>query len=190
MLASGTWPPVNDVFDRRVPTGRSLAVILMAFCQGIAVFGVIVGLLAIFLGPSRDSGYGSLAAAPSITGALIGLVLIVRRWRSADRSIAATAALYLLGIAVLGFVVAMLGYFTDAAGTGGLVDWPFVPLGLLAGTSALAIGGTGVAGIKAMRGADEAASRIIVQSEISRTAIFELAGIGACVVAILLIVVR
>ena len=49
LISTGTWPPDGAPVSRQVPTGRSLAIILMAFCMGVAVLGTVVGLLAIFV---------------------------------------------------------------------------------------------------------------------------------------------
>lgn len=190
LLVSGTWRSVAGTADQVARRARGLALILMAFGQGIAVMGVVVGLLDIFLGPTRNPSDGLLAAVPAVAGSLIGLGLIVRHLPSGDRQFSAIAALYVVALAVLAIVVALLGYFIDETGTGNLADWPFAILGLISGTSAMAIGWTAASRIRAMQGADEATAKSITAAAISRAAIFQAAAVASSVVAIALIIIR
>jgi F0F1-type ATP synthase membrane subunit c/vacuolar-type H+-ATPase subunit K len=190
MIATGTWPADGAPVSRQVPSQRSLAIIFMAFSMSIAVIGTVVGLLAIFVaGAVTDATYGLLAAGPAVVGGLIGLVLIARHRRVGDSAISALAAMYVLGAAVLGCVVALMALVVVEEPTKSLTDWPFVILGLVSGASALAIGATGATAVRAMRGADEQTAKAIMSAQISRIGIFQIAYVAAGLIAILLIVV-
>ncbi len=189
LIATGTWPSDGAPVSRSVPNQRGLAVILMAFCQGVGVLGVVVGLLAIFVaGSMADPAYGLLAAGPAVVGGLIGLALVIRHWRSGNPEISSLVALFIVGIVVLGIVVAMLTVLIVPEPTKILSDWPFVVLGLINGSAALAIGATGAGGVAALRGVDELTARTIGNAQVSRCLPFQIAYIGASAAAVLLIV--
>jgi F0F1-type ATP synthase membrane subunit c/vacuolar-type H+-ATPase subunit K len=188
LLVSGTWRPVDEPVDRRVPTGRSLAIILMAFCESFAILGVIAGLLAILVVKAVHPGDGIFAAALGILGTVIGLGLVASQRRMADPVMSMIAGSYIAGVGVLGIVVAVLANVIVESGTRSLTEWPFVITGLISGASALAIGVIGGPAIQSMQGADPATSKAIVNAQIFRCLPFQVAGIGASVVAILLMV--
>ncbi len=189
LIAEATWPPDGAPVGRRVPTGRSLAFILIAFCVGVATLGTVVGLLAVFeAGAVTDTAFGLLAAGPAVGGGLIGLVLVARHWRAGDPRISAFAAVNVLGVAVLGCVVALMALFVVEEAPKDLTDWPFAILGLVSATSALAIGVTGASAVRALRGVDEHTAKAIASAEISRCALLQVAFVGASAAAIVLIV--
>jgi hypothetical protein len=189
LIAAASWPADEPAGGHQAASARGLAVILMAFCLGIAVLGTVVGLLAIFVaGAVTDTADGLFAAGPAVVGALIGLALIARHWRVADRGTAAFAAVYVFAIANLGCVVALLGVFVVEPAAKSLADWPFVILGFVSGATALAFGATGATAVRSMQGADESAAKAIVAAQISRSALLQIVFTTAGVVAVLLIV--
>ena len=188
LISTGTWPPVGEPVGRQVQTGRGLAFILMAFSLGVAALGTVVGLLAILVAGDVDPADGSLAAGPAVADGIIGMVLVVRHRRIGDPSVTTLAAVYVLGIANLGIVVALLALFIVEEPTKSLTDWPFVILGLISGVSALAIGATGASAVRALRVVDEQTATAIVQGQISRVVVIQVPIIGAAAVAIALIV--
>jgi hypothetical protein len=189
LIARGGLPPDDPSAKRQIPTSRSIAVILMAFCVGAATLGTIVGLLAIFVaGDVAEPSYGLLAAGPAIAGGVIGLILVARHRDQRNPSISAFAAIYILGITALGGTVALLALFIVEEATKSLTDWPFVILGLVSGGAALAIGTTGASAVRAMQGADEEKAKAVTKAVMSRVVWFQIAYLGASIVAILLIV--
>ncbi len=180
LLAAGTSRPAGTA-------SRGFAVVQIAFCQGIAVLGVVAGLLAVFAGAVPDPAGGLLAAGPAAAGAIVGLGLVVRHRHGSDAGVSTIGAMGIVGLAVLGIVVALLAFVIPVVGTTTLSDWPFIILGPVSGASALAIGVTGARALGSMTGADEETAKVIAAAQISRGALFELAAIGASVVAILLI---
>jgi F0F1-type ATP synthase membrane subunit c/vacuolar-type H+-ATPase subunit K len=187
LIASGTWPATEPT-PGRATSGRGLAIILIAFCQGGAVLGVVAGLLAIFIaGAVTRPEYGLLAAGPALVGALIGIILIARHWRVGDRLFSVVAGLYVLGLAILGSVVTLLAWLIIDVPAHRLSDWPFLILGLVSAASTLAIGVTGASAVASLRGADEQTIKRIRAAQITRSAVFELGFIGATLAAIALI---
>ncbi len=185
LVASSTVPTV--AVRRGAPSIRGLAIILMAFCEGIAVLGIVVGLLAIDSGLVQDPSSGILAAGAAIVGALVGIGLILANWGRSDRSVAVPGILFVAGLAMLGIVIAVLADVIDRIGTGSVAGWPFAVLGTASALAALAIGVTGTAAIRSMIGKDEADMKAIVAAQISRCALFQMVGVGASVIAILLV---
>lgn len=189
LISTGTWPPDEAPVSRQVPTGRTLAFILMAFSLGVGVLGTVVGLLAIFVaGDVADPANALLAAGPAVIGGIIGLALVARQWGAGDSRISTLAAVDILSVVVLGIVVALLTVFIVQQPTKDLADWPFVILGLINGASALAIGATGATAVRAMRGVDEQRGKAIVKAQISRTSLIQITFVAASAIAIALIV--
>lgn len=187
LIAAGTSREVDE--PANAAAVRGWAVILMAFAQGIAVLGVVIGLLAINSGQTLSGASGIFAAGPAVAGAFVGLGLIVRRAGESTTWVSLLASTLIIGLAVLGVVVAMLSVFIVEAGTGTLIDWPFVLLGLASGASALAIGSTGARSIPKVAAADGPSAKTVQSAELSRILPFEGIAIGCSVVAILLIFV-
>lgn len=187
LLAAATSQPTTPTIGPS--PSRSLAIISMAIAAGSGVLGVVVGLIAVVSGAVADPSTGVLAAAPAILGGVIGLGLIVRGAGSLDGAIVLYAALFLLGMATLGPVVALMATFIPGDGGTPPSDWPFVILAVAAGGSALAIGLMGARSLQALAGADESTAKAIVVRQISRSLPFQLVGIGATVIAILLLVI-
>jgi hypothetical protein len=189
LIASGTWPSDGTPTTRQVPTGRSLAIVLMAFCVGVACLGTVVGLLDIFIaGDVADPADGLLAAGPSVVGGLIGLILVGRHARAGDPTVTTLAALYVVTTASLGIVVALLALFVVEEPTKSLPDWPFVIVGLINAACALAIGATGATAVAGMLGVDEPTSSAIARAQIMRCALLQIPFVAASAVAIVLIV--
>jgi hypothetical protein len=182
LLAAGTSRPTRTA-------SRSLAIVQMAFCEGIAVLGTMVGLLAVMTGAVPDPAGGLLAAGPAAAGAIVGLGLVVRHRPDSDPGVSTMGAMFVVGLAVLGIVVALLAFLIPQVGTTTLTGWPFIILGPVSAASALAIGVTGARALGSMAGADEETAKAIAARQISRGALFQLPAIGASVVAILLILI-
>ncbi len=173
---------------RGEPSGRSLAIISIAFCEGIAVLGIVAGLLAIFMDGPVARIDETLAAALPIGGAVLGVVLIVRDRATTDRLVAIFAAAFVLGLGTLGLVVSILGTIITTDRTDMGSSWLYVVLGL---AQLVAIGGlavTSASSIRSMRGVDLVAARTILDRQILRSAMFELVGVGAFAFALLLLV--
>jgi F0F1-type ATP synthase membrane subunit c/vacuolar-type H+-ATPase subunit K len=185
LIATSTLRPVGVSTDP--PTSRSLAIILLAFVQGVAVLGVVVGLLAIFAGKVPDPASGLIAAGPAVAGAIVGLVLVVRNRRASDPKLLAIGATYIVAPAMLGVVVALLANFVVVVGAPRLLDWPFIILGATSSASALAIGVTGARTIRSTAGVNEQTRKALTSAQISRCALFQAASFGASAVAILLV---
>jgi F0F1-type ATP synthase membrane subunit c/vacuolar-type H+-ATPase subunit K len=186
-ISASTWRPVEPPV-RGEPSGRSLAIISMAFCEGMAVLGVVAGLLAIFMDVPVAPIDEALAAALPIAGAVLGVVLVVRDRAATDPKVAIFAANFILGLGVLGAVVSYLGtiiadHRVDLASPG-----PYVFLGLAQLIAIVGIAVTSASSIQAMRGADLAAAKAILARQVLRSTIFELVGVGAFVIALLFIV--
>jgi len=115
-LCASSWIPTHEPTDRRVLTGRSLALVSMAFCEGIAVLGVVVGILAVMTDGQIGLTDELLAAGPAVVGAVIGLGLVVRHRRTADPRLVPHAVVFIVGLANLGIVVALLAYILGEDG--------------------------------------------------------------------------
>jgi hypothetical protein len=189
LISTGTWPPDEAPVSRQAPTGRSLAIIFMAFSMGTAVLGTVVGLLAIFVARDvADPADGLLAAGPAVIGGIIALALVARQRGAGDPRISTLAAVYILNIVGLGTVVALLALFIVEGPARDLAGWPFVILGLINGASALATGATGATAVRAMRGVDEQTRKAIAQAQISRSGLIQIPFVAASAIAIALIV--
>jgi len=185
ILASSTTPTIE--IKRGAPSARGLAIILMAFCTGIGVLGVVIGLLAVNAGLVANPSGGVLAAGGAVVGAAIGIALIVANWSHADRSVAGPGILFAASLGALGVVVAVLASVLDDIGTGTLANWPFVILAPTSALAALAIGVTGAGALRSLAGADEATTKTIVAAQISRCALFQGVAVAATVIGIVLI---
>jgi len=89
---------------------------LAPFCQGIGTFGDVAGLLAIFV----DHAGAMVVAGPSVAGAVIGLVLVLRP-DPADHGLRGLGVAFILGLGTLGIVVGILAVMVGAgAAVGGV----------------------------------------------------------------------
>jgi hypothetical protein len=160
----------------------------MAFCQGIAVLGIVAGLLAIYLDGPVAGIDEVLAAGLPIAGVVLGLALILRARATTDRPVAIQAIGFVLGLGVLGPIVAVLATIS----ADNLVDTgfpgPYLILGLAQLGAILGIARTSAGSIQSMRGADLGAARAIMARQMVRSAIFELVGAGSAVTAIWLVI--
>ena len=188
-ISASTWRAVEPP-ARGEPSGRSLAIVSTAFCEGIAILGVVAGLLAIFMDEPVAPIDEVLAGALPIAGAVLGIVLVIRHRRTIDPLVAIQATGFILGLGGLGLVVSFLG--TIIADNGGEPGDPgfYVILALAQVIAIAGIALTSANSIQSMRGADVVATRAILARQILRSAIFELIGVGGFVIALLLIVTR
>jgi F0F1-type ATP synthase membrane subunit c/vacuolar-type H+-ATPase subunit K len=187
LIASGTWRPVAEPV-RSQPSARGLAVISMAFCEGGAVLGVVVGLIAATTGLVPDPADGVLAAGPAVAGALVGLGLILAKRRQIDPKVAEPAAAFIVGIAVLGIVVALMARYLHEPDSMSVATGPFALLGLINAASTLAMGVTSSRAVASLEGADASATTSIAKRQVSRNGVFQLGVIGSTVVALLFVV--
>jgi hypothetical protein len=160
----------------------------MAFCEGLAILGVVAGILAIYTGGPVAVSDEVLAAALPIAGAVLGLVLVARDRATTDPLVAIQATSFIIGLGVLGPVVAFLG---SMSASNRVITGNFAPYLILGLTQLLAILGialTSAGSIRSMRGADIVATRAILSRQIVRSATFELVGVGSVVIAIWLVV--
>lgn len=166
---------------------RSLVIVLAAFAEGVAVLGIVVGLLAVESGLVTDPADGIFAAGPALLGALIGLGLILVHSSTLDARTAAFCAMFTIGIGLLGVVVAALAWFIAVPGAetgGGLA---FTVLGLVSGTAAVGLGVVGTGGIRTIPDGDADALKAYQSRVIYRSTPFQVAGIAASAVAIALV---
>ena len=187
LIATGTSPEDSQHRGSRQPDGRGLAIILLAICQGEAVLGTVVGLLAIFLAGVTDPAAGVLAVVPATIGALVGLFLVVRHWRASDPTTSGLIVLYILATVVLSAVVALLALFIEGP-TIPLVDWPFSALGLVSAVATIGIGRIGMTAVPAMRDVEGADAKAIANTQLARVLPFQLSYVAANAIAIALVV--
>lgn len=187
LLLSGTYPTTEPI-DRRVPGSRSLAIVLMAFCEGIGVLGVVAGNLAVTLDGKVGANDALLAAGPAVTGALIGIAIVVRNRPTVNTALVPIATSFIVGMAMLGIVVAVLVVTLGDVGSKHPIDGPFEILGFVSVGASLAIGRTGATAIRSMEGASDEARKAISGRQIARSALFQAAGVAASAIAIALIV--
>jgi F0F1-type ATP synthase membrane subunit c/vacuolar-type H+-ATPase subunit K len=187
LIASRTFPwPTTSGPGSPV---RTLAIVLMAYVEGIAVLGVVVGQLAIFLaGVPTDAGL--LTATLAIVGAIVGIALIVLRRKAADRGITTIAVAFILGSGVLGLVIAVLALTIETPDGSSVADAPFVILGAATAAATLAIGVTGANAMRSLVGVDLPQARRIYNQQIRRCFPLQGVAIGSLFVALVLIIVR
>ena len=186
LLLSGTYPTTEPV-DRRGPSGRSPAIVLMAFSMGIGTLGVVAGLLAAMTDGDVGGTAWLLAAGPAVVGAIIGIAIIVRNQPTANEQLVPIAVSFVVGMAVLGAVVAMLALTFADVGAKHPISGPFEVLGLISLASAIGIGLTGADAVGSMNGAELATARAISARQIRRGALFQAAGVAASAVSIVII---
>jgi hypothetical protein len=173
-----------------LPISTRSAILLMAFPQGIAVLGVVVGLLAVTAGAVSNPEGGLLVGGPAVAGAIVGLGVLVRSGQDSDQRVRKMGAAYIAGLGVLGVVVASLAFTLAGSRTTSLIDWPFPILGLASGSSALAIGIIGARAIRSMIGVDDPTGKALQAAQISRLLPFEAVAVGASAIAIVLVELR
>ena len=184
LLARATWQPTATVVDA---TTRSLAYILMAFAEGVAVVGIVVGILAVNAGVVTDPAVGVLAAGPAVLGVVVGMTLVVGAAARSDPQMSFFGVLFIVPLGVLGVVVALLATFLVADAASNLVVWPFLLLAPACAASALAVGMSGGVAIRSMRGVDEPTAVAIHAEGVSRCARFVAVALVSTVIAIALI---
>lgn len=195
LLAAGFSPPPGppERVARYRLSARALLIILVAFVEGVAVVGIVVGLLAIEYGSVADPSDGLYAAIPALLGALVGLWLVLTHIDTIQTEVALICAMFIAMLAVLSIVVALLALFIvepDADGSiGQRLTLAFMALGLISGGAALAIGVTGGRAIAAMPDGDEPARRAYRAVVVRRSMPFQLTAIGASTIAIVLVIV-
>lgn len=166
---------------------RRFTIIALALPEGLAVIGVVVGLLAVFAGKVQDPTTSLLAAGPAVLGGLIALAVILRDRSEHDSRLVAIGAAYVVGLAVLGAVVAALAMLvTDVAPTP-VTDWPLVVLGPIVGLAALSIGWLAAGSIGRITAAPLAAANEAVARSFSRLFVAQMIGVAAGATAIALI---
>lgn len=189
LIVAGTFPePLTT--GRVAPPGRALAIILMAFCEGIGVLGVVIGILAVELTTTAPRGDVMLAAGPGVAGALIGLAIIFRNRPNADPRLSTLGMSFIVGLAMLGMVVAILGSIFDETPSRVSIANTFVVLGFICGAAAVVMGMIGGRAVGSIQGADASEILRIRARTISRAAILEFAAVTAIASAIVLIVTR
>ncbi len=155
---------------------RSLFVIHAAYIEGIGILGVVVGLLAITNGlPAAPI----VVAGPAVVGAGVGLGIVLARRRSLEPTTTTIGAMFIVGLAVLGIVVAILGRTLAVQRTVEVLDWPFIVGGLVAAAAALEIGRSGGIAVGNTIGADADAAALIRERQIRRCFWAELAALVA-----------
>jgi F0F1-type ATP synthase membrane subunit c/vacuolar-type H+-ATPase subunit K len=171
---------VNSERDTRV---RGLFAVQAAFINGMAILGVVVGLLAVDLGHPVG---GFLAAGPAAAGAIIGVAIALDAG-GLDRRASSLGLSFIAGLGVLGVVAGLIATLVDGPGATSVVDWPFVVLGLIGGASALGVGLTGGVALRATEGVDADAVKSIQIAQLTRCLWLLIAGDGAVGIAIALL---
>ncbi|MEO8470404.1 MAG: hypothetical protein ABI573_12150 [Chloroflexota bacterium] len=187
LLMSGTYP-TSEPIDGSVPTSRGLAIVLMAFCTGLGVLGVVVGLLAVMLAATIGPNDSLLAAVPAVAGALVGVAMIVRNRPSLNAALVPISISFIVAMAMLGVMVPVIATSLGDPGTKHPIDGPFGILGLVSLIASLAIGRTGATAVRSMNGASEEVRRSISGRQIARSGIFQATGVVVTVIAIVMIV--
>ncbi len=186
LLLSGTYPTTEPI-DRPPPTGRGLAIVMMAFSMGIGTLGAVVGLLAAMTDGDVGGTAWILAAGPAAAGAIVGIAIIVRNQPTANAQLVPIAMSFTIGMGFLGALVAMLALTFADVGAKHPINGPFELLGLVSLASAIGIGLTGAGAVRSMNGADVASARTISSRQIMRGALFQAAGVAASAVAIVIV---
>lgn len=166
------WPP------------RNLAIVLFGFAEGIAVVGVVVGLLAVDTGLVDQDVNRVLAIAPGIGGAILGIVIVFRTDGAPYRQLQIIAASFIAGLGVLAGIVALLSVVIDEIATEPRADWPFVIAGLIAGLAAFGIGWLGSEHISALASTETATMQAEISKQISRVVPLEAVAVLASAAAI------
>lgn len=177
----------TTTFQVAATSSRGLAIILLAFVQGAAVLGVVIGILSIVYGAVPNPNDGLFAAAPAIVGAIIGWELILLRRRRVDPAVAPMGFAFIGGIATLGLVIAVLAAVINSRAHAPVNNAAFVILGALSGAAALGNGVTGGRSLAAIASADDQRVMAIRTAQITRSALFQGVSVIATVVAILLL---
>ena len=189
LIAASTTRTTRSVLP--VPPSRRLAVILMAFAEGSGVWGVVIGLLAVTTGEIDAPGATPIVApVMAIIGAAIAFVAMIRNLGNLDPRFAPTAIMFIIGLAVLALVVAILAITIHERGARAPETWPFAILGVVMAGSVIGLGVTGARSLRAIAGLDDAAAVAVSSKAILRCVPFQVTAIGAAVLAILLIVRR
>lgn len=182
-ISASTWRP-PELFARGVPSARALTVVSMAFCAGLGILGFVIGILAVYVGGGATTLDEVMAALPAVAGALIGLAMTQRERDRTDAAMAIQAGTFLVALGVLGVIAAFLATTVPVAKSspGGSL---FAILGLVEAGAALGIGATSARSIRSMQGANADTVAQIYRRQIGRSGVFQLAGVGAFVVAML-----
>jgi F0F1-type ATP synthase membrane subunit c/vacuolar-type H+-ATPase subunit K len=178
--------PAAEGADERDARIRGLYIVQVAFIEGIAILGVVVGLLAVTFGHTDGA---LLAAGPAVVGAVFGVGIAFRAAAAGDRQAALLGVWFIVGLGVLGVVTGLLAVLIADQATTTLADWPFVLLGLVVAASVLGIGLTGGAALQAAAGVDVEGVKLIQAAQLTRCLWLEIIGLGAAGIAILLILV-
>jgi hypothetical protein len=167
---------------------RQLAIVVMAFCMGIAVLGVVVGLLAVILGPPvRASTNGLIAALPAIAGTGAGLAIVARNREAADDRTSRIAGGFLFAIGALGVALAILAYAIVGDGQARPPDWAFPLLGLVTIASTLGMGLTTAATLAAMRDAGPEDRRQLHSRQLVRVLMLDATAVAASAIGVALV---
>lgn len=173
------------------PPSRRLAVILMAFAEGSGVWGVVIGLLAVTTGEVDARGAAPIVAPVlALVGAAIAFLAMIRNFGNLDPRFAPIAIMFIIGLAVLALVVAILAITIRERGARVPETWPFAILGLVVAGSVIGLGMSGARSLRAIAGLDDSAAVAVSSKAILRCLPFQVVAIGAFVLAILLIVQR
>jgi F0F1-type ATP synthase membrane subunit c/vacuolar-type H+-ATPase subunit K len=187
IIAASTTRSTRSVLP--APPSRRLALILTAFVEGSGVWGVVIGLLAVTTGEIDAPGATPIVAPVlAIAGAAVAFVVMVRNLADLDPRYALTAIMFIVGLAVLALVVAIMGIVIHERGARVPESWPFAILGVVMAGSVIGLGATGARSVRAIAGLDDAAAVAVSSKAIARCLPFQVAAVGAAVVAIVLIV--
>ena len=187
IIAASTTRSTRSVLP--APPSRRLALILTAFAEGIGVWGVVIGALAVTTGEIDAPGATPIIAPVlAIAGAAVAFVVMIRNLADLDPRWAPLANLFIIGLAVLALVIALLAILIREHGARIPESWPFAILGLVMAGSVVGLGVTGASSVRAIAGLDDAAAVAVSSKAIVRCLPFQVAAVGATIVAIVLIV--
>ncbi len=163
---------------------RGLFIVQAAFVVGIAIWGVVVGVLAVTAGHPTGA---LLAAGPAVAGAVFGVAMALRSADGGARRTSSVGVWLIVWVGSLGVVVGLLATFIAEYATRSLSDWPFVVLGVAGSVAVLGVGWTGSAALRAIDGADAAGVETIRAAQLTRCLWLEIAGLAAIGIAIAIV---
>jgi F-type H+-transporting ATPase subunit c len=176
--------PARDPADTSAV--RGMFIVTAAFVQGIGVWAVVGGILAVIYGKAGGAPAAVLAAGLALTGTVLGIALVLRQLDRVDRSAALLGAMFTTGLGTLGAVIGILAIVLDERATTLPPDWPFVAIGLISGFCALAAGWLG-GRAEALATTDGADLPAIRAGMVRRQLPFLVVGNGAVAAAILIL---
>jgi F0F1-type ATP synthase membrane subunit c/vacuolar-type H+-ATPase subunit K len=189
IVAGRTPGGVGEAADGRPSDVRRLAIILLAYAEGIGVLGIVVGLLAVVIGRISPDTNRWLAISPAFVGAILGLGLAFRSSFVPNAQVRLVAIGFIVGLAILAGIVAFLSALLPEIGSTPPPDLPFVLAGLVAAAATMGLGWVGTEAMAGLTVADSEARRALLSRQIRRVFPYQVVAYVASAVAIAMVVV-